>query len=43
MFQVLYADVARAHRRRRQRELERRLEVQGQHDLSLAVPRMLAR
>jgi hypothetical protein len=43
MFQALYADVARAHRRRRQRELQRRLEVQAQHDLSLAAPRMLAR
>jgi hypothetical protein len=43
MFQALYADLARAHRKRRQREFQRRLEVQAQHDLSLAAPRMLAR
>ena len=43
MFQALYADVARAHRKRRQRELQRRLEVQVQRDVSLDVPRMLAR
>ena len=43
MFQALYADLARAHRTRRQREYQRRLEAQTQHDMLLAVPRMLAR
>jgi hypothetical protein len=43
MFQALYADLARAHRRRRQREYQRRLEAQAQHELLLALPRMLAR
>jgi len=43
MFQALYADLARAHRRRRQREYQRRLEAQAQHELLLAMPRMLAR
>ena len=32
MFQALYADLARAHRRRRQREYQRRLEAQAQHE-----------
>jgi hypothetical protein len=43
MFQARYADLARVHRTRRQRELQRRLEVQAQRDQSLATPRMLAR
>ena len=43
MFQALYADLARAHRKRRQREFQRRLEVQVQHDMLLTLPRMLAR
>ena len=43
MFQALYADLARAHRRRRQREYQRRLEAQSQHEMLLAMPRMLAR
>jgi hypothetical protein len=43
MFQALYADLARAHRRRRQREYLRRLEAQAQHELLHALPRMLAR
>ena len=43
MFQALYADLARAHRKRRQREYQRRLEAQAQHDMLLALPRMLAR
>lgn len=43
MFQALYADLARAHRKRRQREYQRRLEVQAQHEMLLAMPRMLAR
>ena len=43
MFQALYADLARAHRKRRQREYQRRLEVQAQHEMLHAMPRMLAR
>jgi len=43
MFQALYADLARAHRGRRQREYQRRLEAQAQHELLHAMPRMLAR
>jgi hypothetical protein len=43
MFQALYADLARAHRQRRQREYQRRLEAKAQHDMLLAMPRMLAR
>jgi hypothetical protein len=43
MFQALYADLARAHRKRRQREFQRQLEVQVQHDVLLTLPRMLAR
>ena len=43
MFQALYADLARAHRKRRQREYQRRLEAQAQHEMLLALPRMLAR
>jgi hypothetical protein len=43
MFQALYADLARAHRRRRHREYQRRLEAQAQQELLLAMPRMLAR
>jgi hypothetical protein len=43
MFQALYADLARAHRRRRQREYQRRLEAQAQQELLFAMPRMLAR
>jgi hypothetical protein len=43
MFQALYADLARAHRRRRQREYQRQLEVQAQRELLQSLPRMLAR
>jgi hypothetical protein len=43
MFQALYADLARAHRKRRQREYQRRLEVQAQHEMLLSLPRMLVR
>jgi hypothetical protein len=43
MFQALYADLARAHRQRRHREYQRRLEAKAQHDMLLALPRMLAR
>ena len=43
MFQALYADLARAHRKRRQREFQRQLEVQVQHDMLMTLPRMLAR
>lgn len=43
MFQALYADLARAHRARRHREYQRRLEAKAQHDMLLALPRMLAR
>ena len=43
MFQALFADMARAHRKRRQREYQRRLEEQTQHELLMVTPRMLAR
>ena len=43
MFQALYADLARAHRRRRQQDYQRWLEAKAQHDMLLAMPRMLAR
>lgn len=43
MFQALHADLARAHRRRRQREFQRQLERRAQHELMLQLPRMLAR
>jgi hypothetical protein len=43
MFQALFRDLARAHRKRRQREFQRRLEAQAQHELLLHMPRMLAR
>lgn len=43
MFQALYADLARAHRRRRHREYQRRLEVDAQHEMLQQLPRMLAR
>ena len=43
MFQALYADLARAHRQRRQREYQRRLEAQAQQEMLHALPRMLAR
>ncbi|MGA8977761.1 MAG: hypothetical protein WB473_01455 [Pedococcus sp.] len=43
MFQALYADLARAHRQRRQREYQRQLEAKAQHDMLLALPRMLVR
>ena len=43
MYQALYADLARAHRRRRQREYQRRLEAKAQHEMLHALPRMLAR
>lgn len=43
MFQALYADLARAHRRRRQREHQRRLEQQAQQEMLLQLPRLLVR
>lgn len=43
MFQALYADLARAHRQRRQREYQRQLEAKAQHEMLLALPRMLVR
>jgi hypothetical protein len=43
MFQALYADLARAHRRHRQREYQRRLEAKAQHEMLHSLPRMLAR
>ncbi|GAB3443911.1 hypothetical protein GCM10027517_22780 [Phycicoccus ginsengisoli] len=43
MFQALYADLARAHRTRREREYQRRLEARAQQEMLLALPRMLAR
>ncbi|MDF2093449.1 hypothetical protein P0Y31_13940 [Knoellia sp. 3-2P3] len=43
MFQSLHADLARAHRRRRQREFERQLQRRAQQELMLQLPRMLAR
>ena len=43
MFQALFADLARAHRRRRQQEYQRRLEAAAQHEMLLSMPRMLAR
>lgn len=43
MFQALYADLARACRRHRQREYQRRLERQAQHEMLHAAPHMLAR
>jgi hypothetical protein len=43
MFQALYADLARAHRTRREREYQRRLEVRAQQEMLHALPRMLAR
>lgn len=43
MFQALHADLARAHRKRRQREFERQLQRRAQQELMLQLPRMLAR
>lgn len=43
MFQALHADLARAHRQRRQREFQRQLERRAQQELMLQLPRMLAR
>lgn len=43
MFQALYADLARAHRRRRQREFQRQLEQRAQQELLQQLPRMLCR
>ena len=43
MFQALYADLARAHRTRREREYQRRLEARAQQEMLHALPRMLAR
>jgi hypothetical protein len=43
MFQALYADLARAHQRRRQREHQRRLEAAAQHEALVHAPHMLAR
>ena len=51
MFQALHADLARAHRQRRQRsflreshrESQRQLEQRAQHELLMQLPRMLAR
>lgn len=43
MFQALYADLARAHRRRRQRELQRELERRAQQEMLQVLPRLLMR
>ena len=43
MFQALYHDLARAHRKRRHREYQRRLEAQAQHEMLVHAPHMLAR
>ena len=43
MFQALYADLARAHRRRRQREFQRQVEQRAQQELLQQLPRMLCR
>ena len=43
MFQALYADLARAHRSRRQREFQRQLERRAQQEMLHALPHLLAR
>ena len=43
MFQALYADLARAHQRRRQREFQRQLERRAQQELVQAMPRLMLR
>ena len=43
MFQALYADLARAHRKRRQREFQRQLEARAQHEMLVHAAHMLAR
>lgn len=43
MFQALYADLARAHRKRRQQEFQRQLEQRAQHEMLIQLPRMLVR
>ncbi len=43
MFQTLYADLARAHRRRRHRGFERRLEQQTQREYHRVVLHQLVR
>jgi len=43
MFQALYADLARAHRTRRQREFQRRLEARAQHEMLVHAAHLLAR
>jgi hypothetical protein len=43
MFQALYADLARAHRKRRQQEFQRQLEQRAQHEVLMQLPRMLVR
>lgn len=43
MFQALYADLARAHRKRRQQEFQRQLEQRTQQELLMHLPRMVAR
>lgn len=43
MFQALYADLARAHRKRRQREFQRQLEARAQHEMLVHAAHLLAR
>ncbi len=43
MFQALYADLARAQRKRRQREFQRQLEQRAQREMLQALPRLLLR
>jgi hypothetical protein len=43
MFHALYTDLARSHRRRRQREFQRQLEQRAQQETLRQMPRMLAR
>jgi hypothetical protein len=43
MFQALYADLARAHRKRRQQEFQRQLERRAQQEMLQALPRLLMR
>lgn len=43
MFQALYADLARAHRTRRQQEFQRQLELRARQEQLAHLPRMVAR
>jgi hypothetical protein len=43
MFQALYADLARAHKRRRQRDFERKLEQRGERDYQRHVQHQMVR